>query len=65
MGVLHRLINMLVVLYDLRPLLREGGTLLATSHPVHDDDHSYANSGRLRAGKWRQPTTLCVKDRVR
>ena len=61
-GVLYHLSDMLVGLYALRTLLREGGTLLIETNAVHDDQHSYANFGRFYAGMWWQPTTLCVQD---
>ena len=61
-GVLYHLSDMLVGLYALRTLLREGGTLIIETNAVHDDQHSYANFGRFYAGMWWQPTTLCVKD---
>lgn len=61
-GVLYHLSDMLVGLYAMRALLKEGGTLLIESNAVHDDRHSYANFGRFSAGMWWQPTTLCVKD---
>ena len=61
-GVLYHLSDMLVGLYAMRTLLKEGGTLLIETNAVHDQQHSYANFGRFYAGMWWQPTTLCVED---
>lgn len=61
-GVLYHLSDMLVGLYTLRELLKDGGLLLIQSSAVDDFEHSYANFGRFIAGTWWQPTGLCIKD---
>lgn len=61
-GVLYHMSDMLVGLYAMRELLKPGGLLLIQSHGVDDFDHSYANFGRFVAGRWWQPTGLCIKD---
>ena len=54
--------DMLVGLYAMRELLRPGGMLLIQSSGVDDFEHSYANFGRFIAGRWWQPTGLCLQD---
>jgi SAM-dependent methyltransferase len=61
-GVLYHLSDMLVGLYALRDLLRPDGVLLIQSNAVEDYDRSYANFGRFVAGRWWQPTALCIQD---
>jgi SAM-dependent methyltransferase len=61
-GVLYHLSDMLVGLYALRELLRPGGLLVIQSHALEDFDRSYANFGRFAAGRWWQPTALCLTD---
>jgi SAM-dependent methyltransferase len=61
-GVLYHMSDMLVGLYAMRELLKPGGLLLIQSNGVDDFEHSYANFGRFIAGRWWQPTGLCVKD---
>jgi SAM-dependent methyltransferase len=61
-GVLYHLSDMLVGLYAMRELLRPGGILLVQSNGIDDFTHSYANFGRFVAGRWWQPTGLCLID---
>jgi SAM-dependent methyltransferase len=61
-GVIYHLSDMLVGLYAMRELLKPGGLLLVQSNGVDDFEHSYANFGRFVAGRWWQPTGLCLKD---
>jgi SAM-dependent methyltransferase len=61
-GVLYHLSDMLVGLYAMRELLKPGGVLLMQSSGIDDFTHSYANFGRFVAGRWWQPTGLCVQD---
>jgi SAM-dependent methyltransferase len=61
-GVLYHMSDMLVGLYAMRELLKPGGLLLIQSNGIDDFQHSYANFGRFIAGRWWQPTGLCVKD---
>jgi SAM-dependent methyltransferase len=61
-GVLYHLSDMLVGLYAMRELLTAGGLLLIQSSAVDDFAHSYANFGRFCAGRWWQPTGLCLQD---
>jgi SAM-dependent methyltransferase len=61
-GVLYHLSDMLVGLYAMRELLKPGGVLLIQSSGVDDFVHSYANFGRFIAGRWWQPTGLCLQD---
>jgi len=61
-GVLYHLSDMLVGLYAMRELLKPGGLLLIQSSGVDDFTHSYANFGRFYAGRWWQPTGLCLQD---
>jgi SAM-dependent methyltransferase len=61
-GVLYHMSDMLVGLYAMRELLKPGGLLLIQSNGIDDFQHSYANFGRFVAGRWWQPTGLCVKD---
>jgi hypothetical protein len=46
----------------MRELLKPGGVLLIQSSGVDDFVHSYANFGRFIAGRWWQPTGLCLQD---
>jgi len=46
----------------MRELLKPGGLLLLQSSGVDDFTHSYANFGRFIAGRWWQPTGLCLQD---
>lgn len=61
-GVLYHLSDMLVGLYAMRELLKPDGVLLIQSSGVDDFAHSYANFGRFCAGRWWQPTGLCLQD---
>jgi SAM-dependent methyltransferase len=61
-GVLYHMSDMLVGLYAMRELLKPGGLLLIQSNGIDDFQHSYANFGRFIAGRWWQPTGLCVRD---
>lgn len=61
-GVLYHMSDMLVGLYAMRELLKPGCSLLIQSSGVDDFDHSYANFGRFVAGRWWQPTGLCLQD---
>jgi hypothetical protein len=61
-GVLYHMSDMLVGLYATRELLKPGGLLLVQSCAVDDFTHSYANFGRFVAGRWWQPTGLCLRD---
>jgi hypothetical protein len=61
-GVLYHMSDMLVGLYAMRELLKPGGLLLLQSSGVDDFTHSYANFGRFIAGRWWQPTGLCLQD---
>jgi SAM-dependent methyltransferase len=61
-GVIYHMSDMLVGLYSMRELLKPGGSLLIQSYGIDDFDHSYANFGRFVAGRWWQPTGLCLKD---
>lgn len=61
-GVLYHLSDMLLGLYVMRELLKEGGLLLLETNAVNNAKESYANFGRFYAGMWWQPTTLCVRD---
>jgi SAM-dependent methyltransferase len=61
-GVLYHMSDMLVGLYAMRELLKPGGLLLLQSSGVDDFTHSYANFGRFVAGRWWQPTGLCLQD---
>jgi SAM-dependent methyltransferase len=64
-GVLYHLSDMLVGLYAMRDLLKEDGLLLIQSSGVDDFEHSYANFGRFVAGRWWQPTGLCLQDMLK
>ena len=61
-GVLYHLSDMLVGLYAMRELLKPGGLLLMQSNGVDDFEQSYANFGRFIAGRWWQPSGLCIRD---
>jgi SAM-dependent methyltransferase len=61
-GVLYHLSDMLVGLRAVRELLRPNGLLLIQSYAIADFEHSYANFGRFVAGRWWQPTALCIRD---
>ena len=61
-GVIYHMSDMLVGLYAMRDLLKPGGSLLVQSNAIEDFDHSYANFGRFIAGRWWQPTALCLTD---
>ena len=61
-GVIYHMSDMLVGLYSIRELLKPGGLLLTQSNAIDDFDHSYANFGRFVAGRWWQPTALCLQD---
>lgn len=61
-GVLYHMSDMLVGLYAMRELLKPDGVLLIQSSGVDDFTHSYANFGRFCAGRWWQPTGLCLED---
>jgi SAM-dependent methyltransferase len=61
-GVLYHMSDMLVGLYAMRELLKPRGLLLIQSSGVDDFAHSYANFGRFYAGRWWQPTGLCLQD---
>jgi SAM-dependent methyltransferase len=61
-GVLYHMSDMLVGLYAIGELLKPGGLLLIQSSGVDDFAHSYANFGRFVAGRWWQPTGLCLQD---
>jgi SAM-dependent methyltransferase len=61
-GVLYHLSDMLIGLYAMRELLKPGGILLVQSNGIDDFSHSYANFGRFVAGRWWQPTGLCLMD---
>ncbi len=61
-GVLYHLSDMLIGLYTMRELLKPGGLLLVQSSGIDDFSHSYANFGRFVAGRWWQPTGLCLID---
>lgn len=61
-GVLYHMSDMLVGLYAMRELLKPDGLLLIQSSGIDDFQHSYANFGRFIAGRWWQPTGLCIKD---
>lgn len=61
-GVLYHMSDMLVGLHAMRELLKPGGLLLIQSSGVDDFVHSYANFGRFCAGRWWQPTGLCLQD---
>ena len=61
-GVLYHMSDMLVGLYAMRELLKPGGFLLIQSHGIDDFSASYANFGRFVAGRWWQPTGLCIQD---
>ncbi len=61
-GVLYHMSDMLVGLYAMRELLKPAGLLLIQSSGVDDFAHSYANFGRFYAGRWWQPTGLCLQD---
>lgn len=61
-GVIYHLSDMLVGLYAMRDLLRPGGLLVIQSHALEDFERSYANFGRFAAGRWWQPTALCLLD---
>jgi SAM-dependent methyltransferase len=61
-GALYHMSDMLVGLYAMRELLKPGGLLLIQSNGVDDFEHSYANFGRFVAGRWWQPTGLCLQD---
>src|SRR5579862_1213828 len=61
-GVLYHMSDMLVGLYAMRELLKPGGLVLIQSNGIDDFDHSYANFGRFVAGRWWQPTGLCIQD---
>ncbi len=60
-GVLYHMSDMLVGLYAMRELLKPTGVLLIQSSGVDDFTHSYANFGRFCAGRWWQPTGLCLQ----
>jgi SAM-dependent methyltransferase len=61
-GVLYHMSDMLVGLYAMRELLKPGGVLLIQSNGIDDFEQSYANFGRFIAGRWWQPTGLCIQD---
>jgi SAM-dependent methyltransferase len=61
-GVLYHMSDMLVGLHAMRNLLKPGGQLIIQSYAVDDFEHSYANFGRFVAGRWWQPTALCITD---
>jgi len=61
-GVLYHMSDMLVGLYAMREMLKPGGLLVIQSSGVDDFAHSYANFGRFYAGRWWQPTGLCLQD---
>jgi SAM-dependent methyltransferase len=61
-GVLYHLSDMLIGLYAMRELLKPGGLLLVQSNGIDDFKQSYANFGRFIAGRWWQPSGLCIQD---
>lgn len=61
-GVLYHMSDMLIGLYAMRKLLKPNGVLLLQSHGINDFEHSYANFARFIAGRWWQPTGLCIVD---
>jgi hypothetical protein len=61
-GVLYHLSDMLVGPYATREVLKPEGVLLVQSSGVDDFEHFYANCGRFVAGRWWQPTGLCLQD---
>jgi SAM-dependent methyltransferase len=61
-GVLYHLSDMLLGLYLMRRLLKQGGTLIIETNGVNDMRQSYANFGRFKSGMWWQPSGLCIID---